>query len=71
MMDRDYRESADRYLFFLAMACAISSLFIGPGAILVWIVTAVCLGLFGRSSHKPNNDHTNRDAPRCEQKRRR
>jgi len=58
MLDPNYHQAANRYLFFLAMACAISCLFIGPGAILVWIVTAICLGMFGRSSSQPTKKHT-------------
>ena len=69
MKDRDYRQAADRYLFFLGMACAISCLFLGPGVILVWIVTAICLGLFGRSTSSTTHDRTDHDQSCSKRKR--
>jgi hypothetical protein len=41
--DPDYWNAVVRYLGFLGVACLIASLFLGPGMIVVWILTAFAL----------------------------
>lgn len=48
-MDPNYRNTAVRYLVFLAAACLIVSFATGPGAmVFVWVATAVSMLAVGK-----------------------
>ena len=52
-MHPSYREAVVRYLAFLAVVCAIAGLHVGPGVILVWLLTAFALLWRGRGLVAP------------------
>ena len=51
--DPIYRDAIHQYLGWLAAACLIAALHVGPGMILVWLAVALVLTQGSRKSSKP------------------
>jgi hypothetical protein len=61
------REATNRYLGWLAVACLIIFPFIGVGAIVIWVLTA--LGMHGIRPLSDRKREIPRAKPRCNRKR--